>query len=457
MRRRTLEDREFGRVRRPFFRHPAQALVAAFVAAVAVGTGLLMLPWARTGAGSASLLDAVFTATSAVCVTGLTTVDVSTYWTTAGQVTIMALIQLGGFGIMAFASLLALLITRRLGLRSTLNAASEGNTISIGEVREVIFGVIKVSLVIEALAAVVVGVRLMTAYDEGPGRAAYLGVFHAVSAFNNAGFTLWPDSLVGFVGDPWIVLPLCFAVILGGVGFPVLFELRRELRRTDRWSLNTRMTLWGSLVLLVGGWVFLTTSEWTNPATLGSLDWPTRVMAGFTQSVMPRSAGLETVPHAEMREPTVFATTILMFIGGGSASTAGGIKVTTFFLLFFVILAEVRGERDVEAGDRRIDHRAQRQALTVALLSVGLVFAGSMALMALANLGLNQAMFETVSAFSTAGLSVVGTATLPDSVQVILIVLMFVGRLGPITLVSALAARERPHHYRFPEGRPLIG
>jgi trk system potassium uptake protein TrkH len=454
---RTLEEREFARARKPFFRHPAQTLVTAFAAAVVVGTLLLLLPWARRGDAPTGFLDALFTSTSAVCVTGLSTVDVPHYWSPFGQVVILALIQVGGFGIMTLASLLGLLVSRRMGLRTRVTAAAESNSIGIGDVRRVVTGVLKVTVVIELSVAVLLALRFATAYDESPGRAAYLGIFHAVSAFNNAGFALWSDSLVGFIGDPWINLPLCAAVILGGIGFPVLFELRRELRRPRLWSLHTRITVWGSLVLLLAGWVFVTAAEWTNPATLGGESAPTRVLAGFTQSVMPRTAGFQSVDYAQMDEPSVFVTTILMFIGGGSASTAGGIKVGTFFLLLYVILAEVRGERDVEAGDRRIDLRAQRQALTVALLSVAVVVSSALLMMGLAGLTLNQAMFEVTSAFATVGLSSVGTGTLPDSAQVLLIALMFIGRLGPVTLVSALALRERQHVYRLPEGRPLIG
>jgi potassium uptake TrkH family protein len=457
MRARTLEEREFGPARRPLFRHPAQTLVTVFAAAVVIGTLLLMLPWARRGSEPTGFLDALFTSTSAVCVTGLSTVDVPNHWTVFGQVVIMALVQVGGFGIMTLASLLGLLVARRMGLRTRLNAAAETNSLLIGDVRSIVTGVIKVTLVVELAVAVALGLRLALAYDESPGRAAYLGIFHSVMAFNNAGFALWSDSLVSFIGDPWVNLPLCAGVILGGIGFPVLFELRRHLRSPRLWSLHTRLTVWGSLFLLVAGWIFITAAEWTNPGTLANESVPTRLLAGFTQSVMPRSAGFQSLDYAEMRESSVFVTTILMFIGGGSASTAGGIKVGTFFLLLFVIVAEVRGERDVEAGDRRIDQRAQRQALTVALLSVALVVGSSILLMELAGLNLSQAMFESSSAFSTTGLSIVGPHTYPDSAQVVITLLMFVGRLGPVTLVSALALRERQHVYRLPEGRPIIG
>lgn len=458
MRESTLDDREFGRGPRRVFRHPGQTLVTVFAAAITVGTGLLMLPWARRGDEPTGFVDALFTSTSAVCVTGLSTVDVPNYWTPFGQVVILALIQVGGLGLMTMASLLGLLITGRIGLRGRMTAAAETSTERLGSVGGVLVGVLKVTLVIEVIVAVLLTVRFAVGYDEPIGRAAYLGLFHSVSAFNNAGFALWSDSLASFIGDPWICLPLCAAVILGGLGFPVLFEVWRNTRRKRRrWSLHSRITLWGSGLLLVAGFVFVTAAEWSNPGTLGGHGVPTKLLAGFTQSVMPRTAGFQSVDYGQVEESTLFVTTILMFIGGGSASTAGGIKVTTFFLLFFVILAEVRGEPDVEVVNRRIDARTQRQALTVALLSVGLVVVSSIGLMITADLRLGHALFEAVSAFATVGLSAVGTGNLPVSAQALLIPLMFVGRLGPITLASALALHERQRRYRLPEGRPIIG
>jgi trk system potassium uptake protein len=437
-------------------RHPAQVIAALFAIGVLIGTAVLMLPVATSGRGGADFMEALFTATSALCVTGLSTVDVPVYWSGFGEVAILVMIQIGGFGIMTLASLLALLIARRLGLRSRLNTAGESNTLRLGDVRELLFGILKVTLTIEFTIAVLLGLRFFFGYDESWGRAAYLGVFHSVSAFNNAGFALYSDSLVSFVGDPWICLPINAAVILGGIGFPVMFELRKRLNPRI-WSLHVKITVLGTMVLLAGGFVAFTALEWSNPATLGALDTPARLLAGFTGSVQPRTAGFNSLDYAQMREPTLFVTTILMFIGGGSASTAGGIKVSTFFLLFFVIVAEARGTRDVEIADRRIEARAQRQALTVGLVAAGLVLGATLVLMTLEELTLSLAMFEVVSAFGTVGLSAGVTPGLSALGQVLLIFLMFVGRIGPVTLVSALALRERQNFYRLPEGRPLIG
>jgi trk system potassium uptake protein len=424
---------------------------------VVVGTLLLMMPVSRVGPDGAPLVTALFTATSAVCVTGLITVDTPTYWSGFGQAVILLLIQAGGFGIMTLASLVGLLLSRRMGLRTRLTAAAETKSLGIGDVRAVLVGVAKVSLLFESVTAALLTARFLIGYDEAWPRAIYHGVFHAVSAFNNAGFALYSDSLMGFVNDPWICVPIAAAVIFGGLGFPVLFELRRQLGRPRQWSLHTKLTMGTTAALLLLGTLFVTFSEWSNPGTLGPLNASGRILAGFFQAVMPRTAGFNSVDYGEMRDGTLLGTDVLMFIGGGSAGTAGGIKVTTFIILFFVIYAEVRGERHVNAADRRIGERVQRQALTVALLSVGLVMAATLLLLQIADLPTRDVLFESVSAFATVGLSTGITADLPSAGQLVLVVLMFVGRLGPITLVSALALRESQRRYTLPEGRPLIG
>lgn len=454
----TLESQQFGRRRRRRLSdRPGPAIVLGFAGVIAAGTVVLLLPVSRAGSQSPSLFDAFFTATSAVSVTGLTSVDTPTYWSTFGHVMILVLCQAGGFGIMALASLLGLLVTKRLGLRSRLTAVAETNTVGLGEVREVLFGLIKVTVVIEGVLALVLTLRLWLGYDEPLGRAAWYGLFHAVSSFNNSGFSLWSDSLGRFVGDPLIVLPACIGVFLGSIGLPVLLELRKRVLPVREWSLHTKMTLGGWVALLLLGWVALTAFEWTNPATLGGEPVATRLLGGFTMSVMPRSAGLTTVDYGAITGESALVTTILMFIGGGAASAGGGIKVTTWVLLGLVILAEVRGQRDVELTGRRIGDRTQRQALAVATLTLSILLVATLVMMALTGLDLEVAAFETASAFTTAGLSIVGTPELPRSAHVLLVVLMFVGRIGAMTLVSALALRDRPTLYRYPEGRPLIG
>jgi Trk-type K+ transport system membrane component len=357
--------------------HPAQVVVTGFAIAITVVTLLLWLPVAREGDGAPTTFrQALFTATSAVCVTGLTVVDTEGHWSTFGELIILGGIQVGGFGIMTGASLLGLLVSRRLGLRTRLSTAAETKSFGLGDVRRVLAGVAITALVVESFTALVLFLRFWTGYDNSAGRAAYLGIFHGVSSFNNGGFALWSDSLVRFATDPWVCLPVAVAGILGGLGFPVLLELRRE-RRPVRWSLHTKMTLLTYGLLLVGGSAVITVLEWGNPATLGALDSPSKVMAGFFQGVMPRSVGFNTIDYSQMREPTWLVTDVLMFIGGGSASTAGGIKVTTFMLLFFAILSETRGDPSTDAFGRRIAEPVLRQALSVALVGVACVVTGT--------------------------------------------------------------------------------
>lgn len=425
---------------------------------VALGTLLLMLPLARAGlVADTSLLTALFTATSAVCVTGLVVVDTATYWSGFGQVVILGLIQVGGFGIMTFASLLGLLVSRRLGLSSRLNPEIHSKAVGSSDVRSVLLGVAKISLVCEAALAVVLAWRLVTVYGESPWRAGYLGVFHAVSAFNNAGFALYSDSLVRFAADAWICLPVSLAVILGGLGFPVLFELRREYRGSCRLSLHTKLVLVSTTFLLVVGTAFLTANEWRNPATLGTLNVRGKLMTGFVQAVMPRTAGFNTVDIGSLRESSWLGTEVLMFIGGAPAGTAGGIKVTTFAVLFFVIWAEFRADGNVHVLDRTLGHRVQAQALTAALMGIACVVVGTWALLELTTFSTNEVLFEVVSAFGTVGLSTGITADLPDSAQLVVTALMFLGRVGPVTLISSLAIRESGGAMGYPEGRPLIG
>lgn len=431
--------------------------MVGFAIAIAAGTVLLMLPFAKAGPGGASFIEALFTATSAVCVTGLVVVDTPVYWTGFGQVVILLLIQLGGLGIMIFASLIGLILARRLSVRSRLNTAAEAKVAGLGDVRGVVRGVVLISLTIEAAVFVLLFVQFLSGYGYSVGEAAWHGIFHSVSSFNNAGFALYSDSLMGFVGDPFICLPIAAAIILGGLGFPVIVQLRKEFRRPLHWSMNTKLVLAATAVLLVAGTVFITLIEWNNPATLGRLDPWTRVMAGFFQSVQTRTAGFNSVDIGALRDETWLAMDILMFIGAGPSSTAGGIKVTTFAVLFFIMMTELRGEGAVNIFGKRLSRAVHRQAITVVLIAVAAVIAGTGGIMLLSGENLDRALFETVSAFATVGLSTGITADLPETAQILLVIMMFLGRLGPLTLGSAIALRERRILYEFPKERPAIG
>jgi trk system potassium uptake protein len=439
------------------FQHPGRVLAVSFLGAIAVGSVLLSLPAATATGERPTLLDAVFTATSAVCVTGLVTVDTGSYWSLFGQVVILVLIQVGGLGVMTLGTLLVVLVSRRLGLRARLIAQAQARTLSLADVRRVIRNVTLFSLASELVVAVVLSARFIIGYAMPPASATYFGVFHAVSAFNNAGFGLHADSLVRYVADPWVMLTVAAAVILGGLGFPVVFELARAWRRPRTWSVTTRITVTTTVALLAVATVAFLLIERNNPATLGALPPQTKLLAGFFTGVMPRTAGFNAIDIAAMRPESWLLTDALMFIGGGSAGTAGGIKVTTFGLLAFVLWAEMRGEPGVEIGHRRLPGANQREALAVPLLGIGLVAVGTFTLLAETNQRLDVVLFEVVSALGTVGLSTGITASLPDAGKILLIVLMFLGRLGPLTRASALALRQRTRLYERPEERTIVG
>ncbi|MHA7176693.1 TrkH family potassium uptake protein [Arthrobacter sp. Sr24] len=447
--------RAFARVVLPH--HPAQAIATGFGVAIALGTLVLMLPIAKSGAGGANLLEALFTATSAVCVTGLAIVDTPTYWTPFGQVVILALIQLGGLGIMSFASLLGVLMAKRLGLKSRIQAAAETKSTGFGDVRSVLLGVLRITVVTELIVALLLTLRFALGLGNPWGHSLWLGFFHSISAFNNAGFALFSDNLMGFVGDPWICLPIAAAVIVGGMGFPVLFELRRQYRRPLHWTMNTKLVIYGTVGLLAAGTAFICALEWSNPKTLGVLSSADKLLAGFFQSVITRTAGFNSVDIGQMDPATWLGMDILMFIGGGPAGTAGGLKITTFAVLFFILLTEVQGGTAVNIFGKRLSRAVHRQAITIVLLAVALVIGSTMVLMLMTDFGLDRLLFETTSAFATVGLSTGITAQLPPAGQLMLVFLMFIGRLGPVTLASALALRARPMMYEFPKERPLIG
>ncbi len=437
--------------------HPARLTLLGFGGGILVGTVLLMLPISTVGPGGASLIEAFFTAVSAICVTGHVIVDTATYWTPFGQTVILLLIQIGGFGVMTFATIVGVAVVRRLSLSSRLTTAAETKSFGINNVRALVINVLRISLVIESAAAVVLFAWFTLRYGRPVGEAAWLAVFHAVSSFNNAGFSLFSDNMIGFVADPVVSLTLSTAVILGGLGFPVILQLLRWWRRPLLWSMNTRIVLAATAMLLMVGTVYITAIEWNNPATLGPLDWPAKILAGFFQSVQTRTAGFNSIDIGGASEATQFGMSALMFIGAGPAGTAGGIKVTTFAVLLFILIAEVRGQGVVNIFGKRLSRAVHRQAISVVLLSVAVVVAATVAIMLMSGLSLTPVLFESVSAFATVGLSTGITAQLPVGAQLILAALMLIGRLGPITFATALALRERETLFQYPKERPIIG
>ncbi len=428
-----------------------------FAATILAATLVLMMPFASRADGGTSFLTALFTATSAVCVTGLSVVDTKHYWSGGGHVVLLLLIQLGGLGIMTLASMLAMVFSRRVRLHGRLATLSETGVLELGELRRVLKAVVALTVGFEAAIAVVLSLRFWITYDESLGRALWLGLFHSVSSWNNAGFSLFSDSLMGFATDPLMLVPIAIAVIGGGLGFPVMLDLRRHGRQPKTWSLHTKLTLATTGTLFIAGAVLIIWFEWTNPATMGDMPVAHKMLNGSFSSVMPRTAGFNSIDLAQVEQPTSLVHMFLMFVGGGSASTAGGAKVTTLALLFLIVVAEARGNQDTIAFGRRISETAQRQAVSVTVLSAAAVGVALIALLALAEGPAADVMFEAFSAFGTVGLSTGLTPSLDGLGQFIIISLMFLGRLGPLTLGTALLFNTRERLFRFPEDRPMIG
>ena len=443
---------------RPFSLRPAQVIVAGFAAAIVIGTALLSLGPATAASVSAPFTTAAFTSVSAVTVTGLASVDTATYWSTFGQAVILGLVQLGGLGIVTSASVLILIISRRVGLRGRLAAQAEvRSTGDLASLRRLTGFIIAFTFTVEAVVVVALTLRRWLGLGRSFGEALWQGLFLGVGAFNQAGFSLYSDNLVGFATDALILVPIALAVIVGGVGFPVWLELRRRPRAPSRWTLHTKLTLVTTFTLLAIGFFVLTGLEWGNDATLGDDSAAGKLLGGFFAAVTARSAGFNTVDYADMGTDSLFVTDMLMFVGGGSASPAGGIKVTTLAILFLIVWAEVRSEREVTAFERAIPAATLRQALTVAVIALNAVVVATLILVASNDLGLSSALFECVSAFSTTGLSTGVTGSLDTAGQAILMILMFLGRVGPITLGVALVVRERERLFSHPEERPIVG
>ena len=450
--------------------HPARIVARVFGLAILVGTVVLSMPISRTANNFGGFLEAAFTSVSAICVTGLSTVDVSTYWTPFGHLMILLMIKLGGFGIVTFAVLLGILLARRIGLNSQMIGSAETPGLDQGNPKRLIFKILIASSSFEFLVATFVTLRLWLGYGYSFGDASWYGTFHAISAFNNAGFSLYSNNLMGFATDGWVLMPLNVAVILGGLGFPVVFELGRRIIGRVRasqvggviesalhWTLSTRLVLWSTLVLLVFGSVYFAAIEWNNPATLGPLDFGSKLLNAFTQSVQPRTAGFNSVDLSQVYPATLMGMDLLMFIGGGSASTAGGIKIGTAAVLLFIVWTEIRGETAVNVGSRRLPRSIQRQALTIISLASLAVITATILISLTTKFTTDQIFFEVVSAFGTVGLSTGITAQMPPFGQIILMALMFGGRLGLVVVATALAVRQTKVHFEYPKERPLIG
>src|SRR5215207_358133 len=432
-------------------------IVLAFAGLVVVGSLLLKIPAANNGI---SWLDAFFESVSAVTVTGLQATIPAKDFTPLGQAILAVLIQLGGLGIMTATTVGALLIGRRMGFRELLVVREElASPDSPRNVARLVGQVALISVLVETVGLVILAVHFAIKGFAIP-KAIGFGTFHAIAAFCNAGFDIFPGGTAFYAGD-WVVnLTLIYLIIAGGLGFPVLVNLY-YYPRIRRLTLQSKLVLITSAVLILVGVSSVALLEWTNPRTLGGEPLGTRVLMSLFQGVTPRTAGFATVTYSDMRDPTLAVQIALMFIGTAPVSTGGGIKVTTLALIFLIFLSQIRGQQEVTAFERRIPRSLIAKSLTVLSLSVLLVAGASLALMISDEVSFLPAIFEVTSAFGTVGLSLgpgYGLATeLSPFGKLLLAAIMFAGRVGPITVVVALAQRSKPRRYTLPEEEIAIG
>ncbi len=431
-------------------------MVAGFASLILVGAVVLSLPVASKDGMALPFLDALFTSTSAVCVTGLVVVDTHDQFSLFGQLVILCLIQAGGLGIMTVSTLIFLVLGRRVTLRNRLLIQEAMNQLTLEGMVRLIRKVIIVTAVVEGAGAVLLATRW--SFDMSILKAVYYGVFHAVSGFCNAGFDLFGGfrSLTGYQGDVWINLVMTSLIITGGLGFSVVSEIMAH-RRGCRFSLHARVVLYTSAILIAVGTVVILLVEMDNPATLKPLGPLGKALGAYFQAVTPRTAGFSTLSIANFRGATQLFLIVLMFIGASPGSTGGGIKTATFATLLLAVRSVVRGREDVEIFERRIPHRVVYRALAVSMISLALVIVVTMALSVVRRDGLLPVLFEATSAFGTVGLSMGMTPSLSALGRVLIILTMFAGRVGPLTVATAIAQRQHANAVRYPEERVMVG
>ncbi len=430
---------------------PPVVLACGFLTLIALGTLFLMLPAAaQTPIGA---MSALFMATSAVTITGLGVVDPGTDLTTFGQVVLMVLVQLGGLGYVTFAVVSAITLGKRMSLQHQALALEAFNQTSVSKVRNTAFLVLRTSVLVELSVATILAI--WWSRDFPWMKAVYYGVFHAVTAFNNSGLSLFSDSLARFVDDPVTVFTITAAIITGGIGFTVIGDLCTT-RKWSRLRPYTRTMIVGTLALNLFGFLAILALEHTNPATLGHLSWDGQVLAAWTQSVVTRTAGFSSIDIGQMRDSSALVMMFLMFIGGGSLSLSGGIKVGTFIVLLAAVRAYVFHRQEVVLFNRTISSSTVQKSLALLLINVVLVFTGTLLMTIFEKAHFVDLLFEVVSALSTTGLSRGITASLSAPGQIVLVLLMFAGRVGPLTLAYSIATQRRSR-VRYPEAEFQVG
>ena len=436
---------------------PPKILVLGFAIIIFIGGCLLTLPIATEDGNGLPFLNALFTATSATCVTGLIVVDTGDTFTMFGEIVILALIQIGGLGFMTFATLLFLLLGKKISLKERLLLKEAFNNISMAGLVKLVKRILLFTALIELVGGLILSIRF--SFDMPIGKAIYFGFFHSISNFNNAGFDLMGgfQGLTAYVADPFVVLTICALITIGGLGFIVMNELY-EYRETKRLSVHSKIVLSATVILTVGSTLLIFLFEYTNSKTIGDLTGMGKILGSFYQAVTPRTAGSNTLPIGDLTHSTLFLTILLMFIGAGSGSTAGGIKITTFAVLAATLWAQIRGKEDVVLFRRRIVIETILKALTVAMCGmVIVVFVTIFLSITEQKHSFMMYLFEATSAFGTVGLSMGLTPELTPAGRILIILTMFAGRLGPLTIAFAITKRRKPEAFHHPKGNIMIG
>ena len=431
---------------------PPAVLATIYAVFIIVGAVALWLPFSNTG--DITFSDAVFTAASAVTVTGLVVVDTGADFTLIGQVVIALLIQIGGLGLMTFAALLLTMLGLTIGMPQRLVLRDELGQTGVSDLLALVRVVILVAFVAEAIAT---GLLMVVFVPEfGWSYGFWQALFHAISAFNNAGFSLFSDSLSGYVADPIVNMTITMLFILSGLGFVVLADLNRQ-RGWRKLTLHSKLMLSGTLVLILFAWVMFTLLEWNNPATLGGLEsGGARILASWFQAVTPRTAGFNTLDYAQMENSTTVMTLMLMLVGGGPSSTAGGIKVTTLIVLVLATVAFFRRQERLHIFGRSLGMSEVMKVLALTTLSIFLVAVGLFLTSITYDGDFLDLLFEICSAFGTVGLSRGATGELDEFGRAMIILIMFAGRLGPLTLAFFLATQSKSK-VGYPEGKVFLG
>ncbi len=431
--------------------------MVSFLGAIVVGTLLLLLPIAHTSGRPFGIIDALFTATSAICVTGLIVVDTGSAFTPFGKTVLLLLMQTGGLGYITFGALVALATGQRVGFRERQQLQTQLNTFDVGGIVRLIRRIVVVVLVVELVGTLLLWQPF--AAQHGVWEGLWYALFHSVSAFNNAGFSLYPDSLSGYVGNPLVNLTVIALFVFGGLGFVVVVNVGVRLgQRRSKLSLHTKMVVTATLVLLGAGALVVLVFEWGNPATLGALPWHSKLLAALFQGATPRTAGFNSLDYGAFYTPTLLVTMLLMYVGGNPGSTAGGVKTVTMFVLVGSSWSFLRGHGELTLFGRRVAVQTVVKATVVTFTATMLVGVALIGIVWLEpSLPLLPLAFETVSAFATVGLSTGITAELSTGSKLILIVLMYLGRIGLLTFALALLEKRSPKTIRYPAEDIVIG